>query len=380
MSTVPARLVLANVPQVKFYDGGRRCPEDICLPSALRALTEYLGDPDYGCNKCRAMNPNCLIGCTYSYFAGVTGAAFYLSWKDGWHEDNQSHAYLDADPNAMERRAFQALGYSFERLLPDQRPQFAPRVEQSLQRGLPVISYGIFGPPEAGLITGYDEDGEVVLGWDFFQRLTPGVETEPSGYYRRRDWAKHAQSLVIVGEKGSRPPLKETYRAALEFALKVIRTPMVRPGPDAPEAYQHRHNGLAAYDAWAAHLLRDDDFPAGDEKTLRQRFAVHDGVVGLVAEARWYGSQFLLGMADQVDTQVHRDALEGILHAAALYAGDHELMWKLWDFAGGLGNPDGWRLFADPTVRRQMVLLIQDVRDKDARAALHLEQALTRWH
>jgi len=54
----PDRLVLENVPRVNFYEGGPRCPEDICLPSVLRAITKYLGDPDYGCNKCRARNPN----------------------------------------------------------------------------------------------------------------------------------------------------------------------------------------------------------------------------------------------------------------------------------------------------------------------------------
>lgn len=57
-TSFPDRLVLNDVPQVKFYDGRPRCPEDICLPSVLRAITEYLGDPDYGCKKCRSHAPN----------------------------------------------------------------------------------------------------------------------------------------------------------------------------------------------------------------------------------------------------------------------------------------------------------------------------------
>ncbi|MFZ6028325.1 MAG: hypothetical protein ACOYYS_11475 [Chloroflexota bacterium] len=376
----PARLVLENVPQVKFYDGGSRCPEDICLPSVLRAITEYTDDPDYGCNKCRAKNPNCQVSCSYAFFVGVTGAAFYISWKDGWHEDNQAHFYLDADAGAMERNAFKAMGYSFEWLMPEQREQFVPRIAASLQRGMPVICHGIIGPPEAGLITGYDDDGETILGWSFFQNFEPGIETEAPGYYRKKDWAKDVQSILIVGEKGPRPPLKETYRAALEFALKVIRTPMVRPEADAPEWYRHRHNGLAAYDAWIAHLLDDKNFPAGDETALRRHFEVHDHMVGMVAEARWYGSQFLVGMTEQTDVHVHRDAIEPLLHAAALYAGDHELMWKLWDLAGGIGNAEGWKLFTDPAVRRQMVPLLQETQRKDRAAAEYLEIALSHWH
>lgn len=49
MAEFPERLVLTNVPQVKFYDGGSRCPEDIPFPSVMRALMEYLGEEKYGC-------------------------------------------------------------------------------------------------------------------------------------------------------------------------------------------------------------------------------------------------------------------------------------------------------------------------------------------
>ena len=238
------RMVLGNVPQINFFEGGPRCPEDICLPSILRAITEYINDPDYGCNKCPSHAPNCKVPCSYSFFVGVTGAAFFLSWKDGWHGDNLAPFYLDADAAAMEKHAFRALGYSFEFLMPDQRDQFVPRIAKSLQRGMPVISYGIIGPPKSGLITGYDEGGNVILGWNFFQNFDQGIEKEPSGYYRKRDWVKDAQSLLIIGDQVTRPSLKDTYRVALEFGLKVARTPMVRPELDAPEWYQHRHNGL----------------------------------------------------------------------------------------------------------------------------------------
>jgi len=34
--------VLEGVPRVHFYEGGKRCPEDITFPSCLRAILEYL--------------------------------------------------------------------------------------------------------------------------------------------------------------------------------------------------------------------------------------------------------------------------------------------------------------------------------------------------
>lgn len=383
LNNVADRLVLEGVPRVHFYEGGPRCPEDIPLPSVLRALTEYLGDEDYGCKHCQAMNPNAKTGCSYAFFLGVTGAAFYLSWKEGWHGDNMAAFYLSDDAGAMEKNAFKAVGYAFQWVVrePDRDNEalFRQQVIESIGRGMPVIGYGVVGPPEPGIITGYDESGEVLIGWSFFQGIpdfSAGVEFEPSGYFRKRDWAKDVHSLLIVGEKQPKPSLKETYREALEFALKVVRTPMVRPEPKAPEWYRNRHNGLAAYTAWAGHLLRDEDFPADDEVTLRAHYEVHNGAVGMVAEARWYGSQFLIGMTDHVDTHIHRDMIEDLLHAAALYAGEHELMWKLWDLAGGIGNPEAHIRLADPAVRRQMAPLILQARDKDAAAAEHIERAL----
>jgi hypothetical protein len=144
-----------------------------------------------------------------------------------------------------------------------------------------------------------------------------------------------------------------------------------------PVTFGDRPNGLAAYTAWAEQLLRDEDFP-DDQAILRQRHDVHNSVVGTLAEARWYGSQFLIGMTEGGDDLFHRDAIEDLYHAAALYAGEHALMWQLWDLAGGIGHPEAWRRFADPTVRRQIAAIIQQAREKDARSAEHIMRVLAR--
>ena len=137
--------------------------------------------------------------------------------------------------------------------------------------------------------------------------------------------------------------------------------------------------GLAAYDAWAETICRDEDLPADNEALLRERHFVHDNLVGILAEARWYGSQFLVGMTERVDVDVHRSVIEDLYQAAGYWAGIHDLMWQAWDLCGGNGNPEAWRKFADPAVRRQIAQVLLQARDKDARATEHLEQALARW-
>jgi len=376
--------VLGDVPRVHFYEGGKRCPEDIILPSVVRAILEYLGDEDYGCKHCPVRIQPCKVFCTYAFLVGVSGAASYVSWKEGWHGDNSAIFYMSDDAAAPERRVLDAVGYAHrwvekeeER---DDEPLFRQSIIESIQQGKPVLGYGVIGPPEPSIITGYDEGGDVLIGWSFFQNFaefSEGVEFEESGYFRKRDWFKDTLCLLVVGEKKPKPSLSEISRDTLHWLLQVTRTPMVRPEPGAPEWYKNRHNGLAAYDAWADHLLRDAEWPADDEATLRAHHQIHDGAIGTVAEARWYGSVFLAEMVEQFAAGPGKPGTtEHVLHAAACYAAEHDLMWQLWELAGGIGNPEAWKEFADPAVRRQMVPIIQQARDQDAQAADHIEQAL----
>jgi hypothetical protein len=69
---------------------------------------------------------------------------------------------------------------------------------------------------------------------------------------------------------------------------------------------------------------------------------------------------------------------EDLLHAAALYAGEHDLMWQVWDLAGGNGNPQAHTFMPDPAVRRQIADLILQAHQKDAEAAIYIEQALSK--
>ena len=373
MTTIPTRLVLEGVPRIHFYQGGPGCPEDIPFPSVMRALMEYFHEGDFGCRTCRAVPPGNKIPCTYSFFLGVSGVASFLSWKPGWADDNMAIMYMPDDPGAPFDRAFQATGYEYQVVSVepgrDNEAFFRQQIIASIRKGRPVLAFGPVGPPESAIVTGYDEAGDVLIGWSFFQDIpdfNAGLEFEPSGQFRARHWFDYPGgfSFAVIGDKKERPPLPETYRHALEWMLQVTRTPLT---------FGDRHNGLAAYAAWAEHLLRDQDFP-NDEAVLRQRHQVHDAAVGLIAEARWYGSQFLLQTGDP-DILPYRMA-EDLMHAAACYAAEHRLMWELWDLAGGNGNPDAFRRFSDPAVRRKMVPVIEQARQNDAQAAEHIERAL----
>jgi hypothetical protein len=278
---------------------------------------------------------------------------------------------MSTDPEAPFRRGLEAAGYAHEYITKidgrDNAAYFQQRIIESIDGDHPVLSFGVIGPPECGIITGYDQGGDVLTGWNFFQKdpgMAAGIEFEPNGYYRKRDWFKDTPALLIIGEKQTRPALDIIYRQALTWALDVARTPLVG----------ERHNGLAAYPAWAGALSDDKDFPAQNEAVLREHFDVHNNEVGTVAELRWYAS---VGLAQMVE-RMHYNMAEGLLKAAGCYAAEHELMWKAWDLAGGNGNPEGYKKMADPDVRRQLAEVILQSRDKAAEAAGYISQALAR--
>ena len=162
----------------------------------------------------------------------------------------------------------------------------------------------------------------MLIGWSFFQNFpefNADIEFEESGCFRKRDWVKGTENLVIIGEKQPRPSLAEIIRDTLRWLLKVTRTPMVRPEPDTPEWYRNRHSGLAAYDAWIEHLLRDAEWPAADETALRAHHQIHVDAIGVVAKARWYGSLFLAEIAEGfADGPGKPGTTEHVLHAGLL--------------------------------------------------------------
>ncbi len=374
---LPDRVVLENVPRVGFYfdvnvypEWQGHTPEDVPFPSCLRACLECLGE-DFGTKVISAHGSTWQLGLGYTYLMGTSGCAFRLSWRPGWHPDNSAVESMSDDPEAPMRRAFESVGYNYEIVQKeegrDNEGYFRRRIIETIGGGRrPLLARGVVGPPEDCVIAGYDDGGDILIGWSFFQNMpqfSAGVEMEPSGQFRKRDWFADTQSLIVVGTKGREPPRSDVCREALAWALEVTRTPLT---------CGDRHNGLAAYAAWAGELLCDEDFTSNDIDVLRHRFMVHHDAVSTVAEGRWYGAQFLRLAAEAVPHMARE-----LEQAAACYEAEHDLMWKVWNLTGGPGwsDPQVMKL-TEPAVRRAVISCIHESGDKDAEAADHIEKAL----
>lgn len=330
----PRYTVLEGVPRIG-YDI-HLCP----FPGALYACLKYLGDP-----------------CDYDYIMGVSGAAFRRFWNrdDGGNVDL---SYLGDDPF---RRAFDALGYEY-RTIPAEKETMIKAIKESIRQGKPAISFGIIGPPEAGIVAGYDREGEVLYGWSCFQ-------DKKDRYYEKTEWFetmdKNAgKGLIVIGRrKPTRPHDRDVLAASLEYAIDLAQRPRRAGRPE-------HVSGLAAYDAWADALEVDADYPPNDQKVLATRAMVHMDQVTMLEE-RHSAAKFLKRMAEAAS-----DVAEQLHAAATLYdeaANEAARLWRL----GHWSEPEAQKAIADAGNRREFAKHIRAARRKEAQAVEHLERALT---
>jgi RNA polymerase sigma factor (sigma-70 family) len=364
--------IIEGVPRVGFFRGGNACPETFTFPSCLSACLRYM-EVDLGIREVEAHGTKWLLNDTYVHLMGTSGEAFRLFWKPGWHLDNTGILSFSDDSMRFISQAFASIGFAYEILNKDKGPadeaSFRERIVESVHaKGRPALAFGVIGPPECAIITGCDREAEVLFGWSFFQEQpehTAGVEFEPCGYFRKRHWFTDTDAIILIGDQHQQPRPQDTYRNALAWAIELIRKPTIQFNGDRP-------NGLAAFEQWAQAIAREDDFPAEDTDTLRHHHMVHNSSVGMVAEGRWYATHFL-----RRAIECEPAWSEPLQEAIDCFDSEHQLMWKLWGLVGGFDMSDERvTAFADPAIRAQMVPIIREAHDADAKAANAIERAL----
>jgi hypothetical protein len=213
-------------------------------------------------------------------------------------------------------------------------------------------------------VFGYDRDGEVLLGWSYFQ-------PDQSKPFEVESWYKDCHGLVLVRDKPGEPTQRDVLKGALDWAIDLARIPSrgVLPG-EAGAPRRLLLSGLAAYDAFAEALERDEDFPADNLEVLTSRLIpiANDGVF-IMGCKRGAAGRFLTQAADW-----DVPAADELLQAADAY----QAQAGVWKQAGaGLpwsGAPeDQRRRMADPTYRRTLARLVREAKAHEERAIGHLE-------
>ena len=370
MSSDRARSVLADVPRLSFG------PQSDLFCSALQIALRHGGDE-----------------VEYPELLCTSGRAFLICWSDEMFFWDRHMEAPDADPEHYLRgdyesaaRALAAAGYDGQVIVNSDCSHLEPRADTAAESGpavreLVLASIGNGRPvvaamsisatrwaPEWTLLTGFDDDGDVVTGWSCFQedeQEQAELSFEDAGYFRKTDWEKDTLAAVRIREPLSPAPERDAVeRQSLD--LGVCHSQGAEVG--------HTGWGFEAYERWAQ-ALQAEDIVDLDEDTLRGRLDYHTHFVGHLAAQKWYTACFLKDMQTKVWS------LSDILHAAACYARIHELMWEVWKVAGGYWRDRDAEVtkFRDPAARAQIAALITEAQGLDEAAVEHLEGGLAAW-
>lgn len=369
-------VVLDDFPRVGFYRGQGN-PEDHPLPGVIRAICEYLGN-DAGLSGFTGQPRGPWQWETCALVHGISGQAFFHCWGHWGPQDS----IWGRDLMRMYEESFAAAGLTTRILLKsrysrglnwtaaisDDDGEYRRWVVESIRNGMPVVALKLFGPPEPGIITGYDDDGAVIVGWDYFQdedqvKADPRVSFDDAGRYHKRDWTGDLEGIILVTGRVPRPERRGLYRQALARDLRQ----MMIPGT------QDRPLGFAAYHAWARDLLDDPWFAAADEARLKERHGMNHAVVGEVAERRAYGASFLRQAAAALP-----EAAGDLSKASECFDLMHDLCWRAWQTCGETHIPDEAAAsgLANRATRQELVSIVLMHRDLDHRAARHIRRAL----
>jgi len=364
----PDSSVLYGVPKVSYFSAECECTP---FPSSLKACLGFMGQP-----------------VAYHYLMAISGAAFRLLWNtEYWDGGNVDILGIRPDVTEPVRRAMDAVGRDYTLLAKSEhtallaglkgesktvktggKQAFVDLISREIDAGRPVIGFGIIGPPEACVITGYRDGGETLLGWNFFQDMpeyASGIEKEPCGYFVRQGWYEHPDTVIILalGERKDGPSDEKTLLIdTLTYALEIMETPRV----------YERAAGYAAYDAWADALLSESEFPAGAPLPL-----LMERLMCQIDGACMIGDRYQAHRFMQEQAALFPEAEAEMEKASQLFGEEALLALRMGEAIGGMrmGEKQAQAL-AKRETREEIARLIRQAKELDMQAATHMKQAL----
>jgi hypothetical protein len=318
---------------------------------------------------------------TYADLLGLSGAGNRLRWYPGtWDPSNVDLSQCEDPPFAPHFRAFQAVAWDAEvRLTKQFKNDHACLVDcktataeiiDSIKLGKPVIAMGIIGPPECCVVFGYENSGESLVGWNYFQ----GDEGyDPEKPFTKNEWFDNLWGYFLLTKKID--PVDPRQSALISFRAIV------------DHFYKGEVNGaklgLSAWSAMLDQLEKDDfskctlDFPngsPGDDETwqgsVKGRFMVYCDALCQIYE-RHNVLPYYQHLCESFPEW--KAFLEPAIEAwqdCASYGG------YLWKYMGM--NNEGLEKFKTPELRKILATEGYRCREKDKEAIGWIERLLSK--
>lgn len=340
-------VVLYGVPKVSFGAFGGITP----LPICMKAAANYMGiELDYA---------EAIVSC---------GAAFRLTWNETcWDGGNVGDIFTFDDPSKVFRCALESLGCEYnliERKAETTKSEFLDFIKSKINDGIPVMARGVIGPPEMGIITGYRDNGDTLLGWNVFQEypeVAGNISFDESGYYVTNQWWENKDTNALMSF-GKITGEKFTIKTIVENAIEVM-TPR-KHGDYAKAGY--------AYDAWKKAILDESQFNKDMVSSLLvERLMCQGDAMDCLSDGRKNAYKYFKKLADENPTQPLYERIAEQFGASA--TSSH----KMFDVLGGYERgEEQMKKFATREARLEISNLIDKCKTADENALGLLQELL----
>ncbi len=341
-------IILHDIQQIKYGSYGSATPFPICI----KAVSEYLGDD-----------------VSYPYIMAATGAAFRLVWNTAcWDLSNVDIYHTFAESNDVYGLGARALGREFSFQGRDEsttKEEFQTFIRDHLAEGYPCIALGIIGPPEPCIVAGYGEDGESLLGWNFFQEdpeYAGNVTIAENGYFVSRNWWENTdtQAVMCIGPVNAQAvPPQEILRQAVSALEGRMENSYAK--------------GIRAYDAWREMLLEDSHFASTVYDSLFSKLLVQNDAMQCLMDGRNQGAKYLLELVEKQKGEDNTKLEQAARHfqKVSVYAEEMSHMIGDWSDMDAM-----LKHLADRKVREKLGQLILDAKGEDEAALCCLKEYL----
>ena len=339
---------------------------------------------EYGVNGCTPY-PMCLRSCanylgqdlSIDFSMVSSGAAFRLTWDtSSWNGGNVDVIHTFDNPEDVYKLGVEALGREFGIITrtnttcdvkflssnnSDNKADFIDFIKKQIDRGYPCIALGIIGPPEACILTGYKDNGSILLGWNFFQdaiEFATDIKIDESGYFLSSRWWDNNDTIAIISIGDKIKPLISD-KNIIDNAIKVMT------GRFDVKAGKTFAKGLYAYDAWKNAILNEAEFPqSAILPIMAERLMCQGDAMDCLADGRNNAAIYMKKLSEEL--KEHSDICQMIENQFSSVVTN---IWKMAEVLGGYErNVKQINNLARTEVRQQLAVLIEECKLADSKA------------
>jgi len=198
----------------------------------------------------------------YTELVAYMGQAFAQRWDNGgWNIAANDPRFMYDEPLKAYELGFNGAGRNVKISVKEDEIKSIVKedafslIKFELDCGRPVIALGVVGPPEAAIITGYQGNGDKLLGWSLFQDDWGGCEFDETGYFIKKDWWTETETIMAVAE-ATTDIMSDV--DVLRNGLMLMTTDEIKPYNGGDLFF----GGQKAYETWAK-MLESDDYLNG---------------------------------------------------------------------------------------------------------------------